>query len=162
MAKALDFLHSQKFVHRDIKPANILFREDNSAVLIDFGIARDSSIITRMTMVGYIIGTPQYMSPEQAKGDPTNASSDIYSLGILMYRMLAGHVPYSADDAFSTCNLHVHAKIPSLPRTYSRFDHIVKKAMAKSPKNRYRSAGEIISDLRVTGGISSRRSIRPR
>jgi len=152
IADALGFLHKQNFVHRDIKPANILFREDNSVVLTDFGVARDQTATSGMTLTGYIIGTPHYLSPEQAQGGAVDARSDLYSLGVLMFRVLTTRLPYIADDAISICTMHVHADIPDLPKEFKKFDQIIKKAMAKLPEDRFQSANEFIDNLiSVTG-----------
>jgi serine/threonine protein kinase len=157
IADALAFLHSQNFVHRDIKPSNILFREDNTAVLTDFGIASDQSVDTRMTKTGYIMGTPHYMSPEQASGGTLDATADLYSLGVMLFRVLAGRVPFSADDAISVCTMHMTADVPDLPPDVAEFDPIVKKAMAKKPADRYASANELIEELiSVTGSETAR------
>jgi serine/threonine-protein kinase PpkA len=157
IADALGFLHKQNFVHRDIKPANILFREDNTVVLTDFGVARDQTASTHETLTGYIIGTPHYLSPEQAQGRTVDARSDLYSLGIMMFRVLTSRLPYVADDAISICTMHVHANIPDLPKEYKKFDRIIKKAMAKSPEDRHQSAYEFIDDLiSVTGSKTAK------
>ncbi len=152
LADALAFLHSQNFIHRDIKPGNILFREDNTAVLTDFGIARDKSAKSSMTQTGYIVGTPHYMSPEQARGRELDARSDLYSLGVLMFRILTTRLPFTADNPILICNMHLTAEVPDLPPELAKFDPIVKKLMAKSPDDRHQNANEFIDDLiSVTG-----------
>src|SRR5690606_30466750 len=90
IAIALDHAHEKGYVHRDIKPENILFRADNSAVLTDFGVAKGVGVVSRMTNVGQVVGTPHYMSPEQTRGRDLDARSDLYSLGVVFYEMLTG------------------------------------------------------------------------
>ena len=156
-ADAISFLHSQNFIHRDIKPSNILFREDNSIVLTDFGVAHDGSAQSKITQTGFVVGTPHYMSPEQARGIELDLRADIYSLGVLLYRMLAGRVPFSADHPITVCTMHVNAPIPDLPRELARFDPVVKRAMAKRPDDRFNSANDFIDGLiAVTGSDTSR------
>ena len=116
IASALGHAHSKGFVHRDVKPANILFREDGAAMLTDFGIAKAMSSETQLTKVGFTVGTPDYMSPEQAMGLAVDARSDLYSLGVVMHEILTGDKPYKGKDAFSMAYMHVHNPIPQLPR----------------------------------------------
>src|SRR3954467_3640701 len=99
VANALDHAHEKGYIHRDIKPENILFRADNSAVLSDFGVAKGIVGVSRMTHVGTVVGTPHYMSPEQTRGQPTDARSDLYSLGVVFFEMLTGALPYQGEDA---------------------------------------------------------------
>ena len=100
VGRALDYAHNLGFIHRDIKPENILFREDGSAVLSDFGIARLVDNNPTITRFGTIVGTPQYMRPEQASGRKLDGRSDLYSLGVVFYRMLTGDVPYRRTRRF--------------------------------------------------------------
>ena len=157
---ALDYAHAQGIIHRDLKPGNILFHADGRVVLADFGLAKilnetnelnqDSSGITS---VGVIIGTPEYFSPEQSTGNPVDQRTDVYSLGIVLYQMLSGRVPFTGSTAVAIAVKHTIEEPPSLstlnptiPRSVSA---VVMKAMAKKPENRYASAGELARALRA-------------
>ena len=115
IAKALGYAHQHDVVHRDVKPANILFREDGSVVLSDFGIAKALTSHTNLTMPGVTAGTPHYMSPEQARGEPVDSRCDLYSLGVVFYEILTREKPFSADDPFATVMCHISTPIPKLP-----------------------------------------------
>ncbi len=147
MCKALDYAHAKGFVHRDIKPENILFREDGSAVLTDFGIARIADSSPSITRVGTVVGTPQYMSPEQASGKELDGRSDLYSLGVVFYRMLTGDVPYRADSAVSIGIKHLQEPIPRLPNYLSAFQSVIDKCLAKRPEQRFQSGAELADAL---------------
>src|SRR5262245_33955569 len=107
ISAALDVAHRKGFVHRDIKPENILFREDGTPVLTDFGIARAIDAGTSLTLAGMMVGTPNYMSPEQVKGQELDGRSDLYSLGIVFYETLTGAVPFRADSTMSLALKHL-------------------------------------------------------
>ncbi|MDH3644213.1 MAG: serine/threonine protein kinase, partial [Gammaproteobacteria bacterium] len=143
IGKALDHAHAKGFVHRDIKPENILFREDGSAVLTDFGIARLVDANPSITRVGTVVGTPQYMSPEQASGRELDGRSDLYSLGVVFYRMLTGEVPYRADSAVSIGIKHLQEPVPRLPTYLGAFQEVIDRCLAKKPEHRYQSGAEL-------------------
>ncbi|MEZ5560472.1 MAG: protein kinase [Pseudomonadales bacterium] len=147
IGRALDYAHSQGFIHRDIKPENILFREDGSAVLSDFGIARVADENPSITRAGTVVGTPQYMSPEQAAGRKLDARSDLYSLGVVFYRMLTGDVPYKADSAVSIGIKHLQEPVPRLPNYLAPFQPVIDRCLAKKPDHRYQSGGELTEAL---------------
>ena len=147
IAKALDYAHERGFVHRDIKPENILFREDGSAVLSDFGIAKVVGSDRDLTRLGTVMGTPQYMSPEQAAGRKLDGRSDIYSLGVVMYRMLTGDVPYKADSAVAIGIRHLQDPIPKLPNYFRAFQPLVDKSLAKKPEDRFQTGLEFCQAL---------------
>ena len=147
IAKALDYAHQRNFIHRDIKPENILFREDGSAVLSDFGIAKVVGSEANLTKLGTVMGTPQYMSPEQAAGRPLDGRSDLYSLGIVMFRMLTGDVPYKADSAVAVGIRHLQDPIPKLPNYFRVFQGVVDRALAKKPDDRFQSGREFSEAL---------------
>lgn len=143
VCSALDKAHKNKVVHRDLKPANILFDEDSNAYLADFGIAR----MTEGTQTMTIIGTPQYMAPEQAKGERLDGRTDVYQMGCVLFEMLTGHIPYKADTHPAILYKHTHAPIPSV-RTFDgslspAYDIVIKNALAKERTNRYATAGAL-------------------
>ena len=147
MARALDYAHGRGFVHRDVKPENILFGEDGSPQLTDFGIARAVSERIRMTATGMSIGSPHYMSPEQARGQLVDGRSDIYSLGVVLYEMLTGRLPFDSADTFEIGLSHINDPVPKLPREVADWQPLLERLMAKSPEDRYASAGEVAAVL---------------
>lgn len=147
IASALDFAHKKGIVHRDVKPDNILFREDGTAVLTDFGIARSAKSETKMTATGTVIGTPHYMSPEQAQGQEIGPWSDLYSLGIVLYEMLSGEVPFDADSTIAVVFKHITEPVPELPAPYAQHQPLVNTLLAKEPTSRYQSGREVIADI---------------
>lgn len=147
IAAALDFAHSKHIIHRDIKPENILFREDGTAILADFGIAKATESTSKMTATGTVIGTPHYMSPEQAQGQEIGSYSDFYSLGIVLYEMLMGKLPYDADSTIAIVFKHITEPVPPLDAAHAKYQPLLDTLLAKSPKDRYHSGREIIADI---------------
>lgn len=147
IAKALDFAHSKGFIHRDIKPDNVLFREDGSAILTDFGIASDSRGNLSLTKTGLVFGTPNYMSPEQAYGRPVDYRADLYSLGVMFYEMLTHRLPYRAPDPIDLAMKHQNDPLPLLPLDLNDLQPILDKLLAKSPDDRYQRANDFVMDL---------------
>jgi predicted Ser/Thr protein kinase len=148
IAKALDFAGKKGYVHRDIKPENILLRSDSfSAVLMDFGIARAAETDLAVTQTGMALGTPHYMSPEQAKGQTVDHRSDLYSLGVVFYYLLTGSVPYHADSAVAIGIKHLTEPVPTLPAYLQALQCFIDRLMAKRPEDRYQSAAELIAEL---------------
>jgi serine/threonine-protein kinase PpkA len=147
VAAALGYAHEKGFVHRDIKPGNVLFREDGTAVLSDFGIAKTIDDRSQMTQSGLAIGTPEYMSPEQALGSKLDGRSDLYSLGVVLYELLVGQKPFNGRDAVSTALMRLEAPVPRLPSHHSRWQHIMDGLMEKHPEERFQSCAELIVEL---------------
>ena len=148
MAKALDYAGSKGYVHRDVKPENIMLHSlDGRAVLMDFGIARAADAATSMTRTGTALGTPHYMSPEQARGHNVDGRSDLYSLGVLFYYMLMGRVPYEAESPVAIGIKHISEAIPRLPTALADYQPLVDKLMAKKLDDRYQTGGQLLIDL---------------
>ncbi|MDH5632645.1 MAG: protein kinase [Gammaproteobacteria bacterium] len=149
MASALDFAHNKGYVHRDIKPENVLFKSTGDIVISDFGIARASNSNTHMTATGSVIGTPHYMSPEQAQGKDLDGRSDLYSLGIVFFEMLCGVVPFKGDSALSVGIKHLRDPIPRLPGQYSMFQTVLDKMIAKDPEDRWQTGADIVKTVEM-------------
>jgi Ser/Thr protein kinase RdoA (MazF antagonist) len=147
VARGLDHAHQKGYVHRDIKPENVLFREDGSAVVSDFGIARLIGGGATLTRQGTVVGTPQYMSPEQAAGRELDGRADLYSLGVVFFRMLTGDVPYKADSAVAVGIRHLQDPIPRLPTHLAVFQPVVNKFLAKRPEARFQTGADVIATL---------------
>lgn len=144
IARALGRAHQQHCIHRDIKPANILFRNSDTALLSDFGIAKNTLDKTQLTAAGWRLGTPNYMSPEQALAKPTDARSDLYSLGVVFYEMLTGTRPFQGADAFDIALKHLKEPVPTLPEPLGRFQPAIDRLLAKEPEERFASAEELV------------------
>ncbi|MEQ1440464.1 serine/threonine-protein kinase [Fontimonas sp. SYSU GA230001] len=146
IAEAFDHAHSRGFVHRDVKPANVMFDERGHAVLTDFGIVKGTAGETRLTAAGAAIGTPHYMSPEQARGQAVDARTDLYSLGVVLFEMLEGHVPYDAPEAISVIFRQISEPVPRLSAGNARYQTLIDTLMAKTPADRPSSA-KVLIDL---------------
>ena len=147
IAEALRVIHVFGILHRDLKPANVMLREDNSPVLIDFGLARRSMDDSGNTGIGQVLGSPYYISPEQAQGQRVDARTDLYSLGVMFYEMLLGQRPYMGRSALAIMAQHSRAPVPTLPAPTSAQQPILDRLMAKQPSARYASADELLADL---------------
>jgi len=153
ISSALAFSHEHGFIHRDIKPENILFRDENSAVLSDFGIADELEHRTEITSKSSQ-GTPRYMSPDLIRSSPIGPSSDIYSLGIVFFEMLTGKppfdsgtAPYTRKDVVSVLFAHVRDPIPQLPYEYRHIQPLIERMLAKRPKDRISNANDVIESI---------------
>ena len=149
MADALDYAGSKGYVHRDIKPENIMCHEDGRAILMDFGIARGMDTTKGLTVTGKAIGTPYYMSPEQTKGLKVDPRSDIYSLGVVLFQVLAGRVPYDGPSFVAVGIKHISEPTPVLPPSFEAFQQIINNSMSKEPGHRYQTAGEMKKALKA-------------
>ncbi|NUQ87113.1 MAG: Stk1 family PASTA domain-containing Ser/Thr kinase, partial [Glycomyces artemisiae] len=152
MCSALDFSHKHHIIHRDVKPGNVMLSETSQVKVMDFGIARAlASGQATMTQTSAVIGTAQYLSPEQARGETVDARSDVYAVGCVLYELLVGHPPFTGDNPVSVAYQHVReeARPPSElnPAIPASVDAVIMKALAKNPENRYHSAGEMREDL---------------
>jgi beta-lactam-binding protein with PASTA domain/predicted Ser/Thr protein kinase len=152
VCSALDFSHRSGIVHRDIKPGNVMITSAGAVKVMDFGIARAvADGAATVTATSSVIGTAQYLSPEQARGESVDARSDVYSTGCLLYELITGHPPFTGDSPVAVAYQHVreNPQIPSSvnPAVPKELDSIVMKALAKNPLNRYQTAGEMRADL---------------
>ncbi len=151
VSSALDYAHSQDVIHRDIKPSNILIDDRGNTFLTDFGIAKLVAETAQFTASGAVIGTPAYMSPEQGLGQPVDHRSDLYSLGVVLYELLTGRVPFEAETPLAVLLKHVNAPLP-LPRQIrpelpEAVERVILKAMAKAPDDRFQSAQQMVDAL---------------
>jgi len=156
VASALSFAHKRGVIHRDIKPHNILLTEDGTAKVADFGIAQADS--TSLTQEGMVVGTAQYISPEQAEGLPATEASDVYSLGVVMFEMLTGTSPFQGETPVAVALKHLQEPVPSPralnPEVPEEVEAIIFRCLAKNPLDRYQSALELKADLeRIEKGL---------
>lgn len=155
VARGLAFAHQSGIIHRDIKVDNVLFTADGRGVIADFGIARAVSGYATATGVNMTIGTPHYVSPEQAQGRKLDGRSDLYALGVTLYKAATGDLPFRSNDWFELARMHVEDPPPP-PRTRrpdlsTRFERIILRCLAKHPDDRYASADELLAELDAIG-----------
>jgi serine/threonine protein kinase len=150
-AAGLGAIHSVGIVHRDLKPDNLMLRQDGTLALADFGVAKQVSMKITDTGDGDIVGTPYYLSPEQATGKVVDARCDIYSLGVLAFELLTGRKPYHASSAQELLNMHIHAPVPLLPAEHQHLQALMESMMAKDREQRYPSTQHLLDDLALMG-----------
>jgi serine/threonine protein kinase len=143
ISDALDHAHSKSIIHRDIKTENIMFRQDGTPVLTDFGIARALDSDSNMTRTGISLGTPYYMSPEQCQADKLDGRSDFYSLGVVLFEIITGGKPYEADNPTAVALKHIQDPIPLLPDELNKYQILIDKMMAKKREDRIANGAEL-------------------
>lgn len=143
LGRALHFAHEKGYIHRDVKSENILFDSDGEPLLTDFGIAKASNSSTQMTQTGKLIGTPEYMSPEQCRGKTVDGRSDLYSLGIILYETLTRQVPYTGEDSVAVCIKHVTKPLPQLPARLKHIQWLLDSLLDKDPSKRFQNGLEL-------------------
>lgn len=153
LAEALAIVHRAGIVHRDIKPANILFRNDDTPLISDFGVARRERQDTKLTMDGYTVGSPAYCSPEQLQGKSIDGRADIYSLGVTFYQMLMAHNPFSADSYATTVINHLQMPLPALPARLAALQPLLDRMLAKNAQDRFADCDELIEAIDAIGEI---------
>jgi serine/threonine protein kinase len=142
IARALEAMHACGVLHRDLKPGNVMLREDGSPALIDFGMSKDTALAHDVTDTGLIFGTPHYMSPEQGHGEAIDARSDLYSLGVMVFEMLAREKPFAAENPMAIIYKHRKEPVPRLPEPFEALQPIIERFLAKEPRDRYQNATE--------------------
>ena len=147
LLSALGYAHTRGIVHRDVKAENVLFDNADRSVLADFGIALPFRSSTRITNVGFAVGSAAYMAPEQARGDNVDGRADLYAVGVLAYEMVTGHLPFQANDALALAVMHAHDPIPPLPSNRRHWQPFISLAMAKTKEQRFRNAEQMLSAL---------------
>ena len=150
VASALEYAHEKGIVHRDVKPENIMFRDPNTleAVLTDFGIAKSNAHHTQLTSAGMIVGTPRYMSPEQADGRGASPKSDLYALGIVLHEMITGRAPYGGNESVAVLYSHINDPIPKLPDKHGFLQPLLEELLAKEPVNRIADSTTLLKRIR--------------
>jgi len=161
IASALDHAHAQGVLHRDIKPSNILIHRDGTPVLADFGLAKMADSVRRLTATGTVMGTPEYMSPEQGSGEPIGPASDRYSLAVVAYEMVTGRVPFQADTPAAVLLSHINKAVPPTRELAGELSgHVegaLRKALAKAPLERFDTATQFVAALTPAAWVRSAR-----
>src|SRR5204863_1748112 len=153
IARGLSFAHQQGLVHRDVKPQNVLLNGDGQAKVTDFGIARSMDVKHGMTQTGAVLGTSDYIAPEQAQGQSVSAQTDVYSLGVVLYELLTGEVPFPGENFVAVAMRHINEAPPSVrdkrPDVSPRLEAAVQCAMAKRPEDRFQTMVDFCRELEV-------------
>jgi serine/threonine-protein kinase PpkA len=144
---ALGYAHSHGIVHRDVKEENVLFDAHDRPLLTDFGIARSKADTSRLTRDGLSVGSSGFMAPEQARGEEVDGRADLYSVGVLTYALLTGHLPFRATDPLALAIMHAQDPVPRLPPEKSHWQGFINRAMAKSPEQRFANAAQMLQAL---------------
>ena len=157
VGSALKYAHERGMVHRDVKPANVMITLEGQVILTDFGIAKIVSA-SNLTASGAMVGTPSYMAPEQGMGQPGDERSDIYSLGVMLYQLVLGRLPFDADTPLAVVLKHINDPLP-LPKALKPdisddLNRVILKSLAKDPRDRYQKVADLTADLRKAMGMS--------
>ena len=147
IADGLRTVHGHGIVHLDLKPGNILFRDDDSLALTDFGIAREFRLDDSFAEDDAILGTPYYMSPEQVTGTAVDERSDLYSVGVILFEMLTGRKPYEGDNIAMLVHAHMHEQVPRLPQQFAKVQPLLDGLLAKDPDERFQRVDELVAAL---------------
>jgi serine/threonine protein kinase len=160
IGSALGAVHNTGILHRDLKPANIMFRDDGSVVLIDFGLAKWMKLEAALTGQGQIFGTPYYMSPEQGHAELTDERADLYSLGCIFYEMLTGLRPYTSSTAMGVIYLHANAARPRLEPELAAYQPLLDRLTAIMPEDRFSTAAELLEAIEARTDPAARSILR--
>lgn len=163
LASALDYAHQQDVIHRDLKPGNVMIDRQGNIFLTDFGIAKSLESGEKLTQTDSVVGTPTYMAPEQGLGESVDARSDIYSLGVILFEMLTGVVPFKADNPMAVMLKHINDAAPNpssiKPTIHQAVSAVVLKALAKDPDSRFQTAGEMADALEKAVDVAKGRTV---